>query len=275
MKYYAACAGYTGNPDIASAIVYPPMRVLLSFYYYKKKGDLVKKLLRSGVEVLIDSGAFTAHNSGKTVDINEYCKFIYDTGVSQYAGLDVIGDSKATMINQKYMESVGLSPIPTFHMGSTIDEVEPLLEYGRIAFGGMVFNKGLRNHMDILWSHILKRKPNIKIHGFWVTNLEFMARYPWDSIDSSNFQACRRWGDQHMLWNGLKFRKFSAKEFYNLLRDHYLYPSHVLDDLKNIRYLEYLFSVNSYKMYAEHLNEINKHKKFEYLTSQGDLFDKQ
>ena len=249
------------------------LSVLMSFHYYKKKAELVRKLLRKGVEVLIDSGAFSAKNSGKEIKMDDYCRFIYDTGASQYAGLAVIGDSKATMENQKYMESVGLNPIPTFHMGSTIDEVEPLLEYGRIAFGGMVFSAGLRNHMDILWSHILKRKPKIRIHGFGVTNLEFMARYPWDSVDSSSFQSCRRFGRQHMMWNGFKFRTFKEKEFYNLLRDHYLYPTHVLDDLKNIRYLEYLFSVNSYKMYAEHLHELNKHKTFAYLPAQGDLFE--
>jgi hypothetical protein len=128
-------------------------------------------------------------------------------------------------------------------------------------------------HCDEVWHYILSNNPSLKVHGFGLTNIELMERYPWYSVDSSSFQGCRRFGRQSLLHNGFEFKTMSEDEFLILLSDGYNYD---LEELKNNNkkriYLEDLFAVNSIKQYAAHLDEINKYKKFNYLTAQTKLF---
>lgn len=275
MRYFAACIDDTG---IEASTLFAPRRVLLSYHYYKNKGDRVRELLEDGVEVFIDSGAFSAKNSGTEVNLDEYCEYLHQVKPTRYAVLDVIGDAKGTLENQRYMESKGLKPIPTFHMGSRITELDPYLEYDYIALGGMVMSSGIQNHCDKVWAKILKTKPDLKVHGFGLTNLNLMKRYPWYSVDSSSFQSLRRFGRTTILTNGLQFDTISEDEFLNLLKKGYRYGEEGVERLmedktRNRNYIYDLHAVNSIKLYAEHLRELNKHRDFSYLTQQLNLFE--
>jgi hypothetical protein len=270
MKYYAA----VGDKNELSAVtVLPPVRALFSYYYYKKKVNEIQEFIRGNGEAFIDSGAFSADSVGAVIDIDEYCEFIINSGSPIYAGLDVIGDAKATAKNVSYMERVHkLKPIPTFHMGSKLEDLAELMDYPYIALGGLVFSKNIMNHCDAVWSYILRENPKLKVHGFGVTNLEIMARYPWYSVDSSSFKSCRRFGRQNILWgDGFEFKTIEEQEFWKILQSMgYKDP---LDMTNPERYFLYDFhSVQSYKMYAAHLKEVNKHKKFDYLIAQQKLF---
>lgn len=268
MKYYAAVVDKIG---VKAARYYPPYNILMSFHYYKKKGDLLKELLKDGVDIFLDSGAFSAMSLGKTIDINEYCKFIIDNGLVNYASLDVIGDAAATMENYKFMKSeYGLSPIPTFHMGSRIEDLYPLLDCGYIALGGLVFSPGIKSHCDEVWSTILKENPKLKVHGFGLTNIDLMKRYPWYSVDSSSYTSCRRFGRQIILYNGMGFKQFPEDEYKAMLEER----GYILEGMDNkTRWFIYDFeAIQSYKMYTAHLTELNKIKSFNYLINQTKLF---
>jgi hypothetical protein len=268
MKYYAACAT---NEGIRAAIVAIPKRVLLSYFYFSKP-QLIKDLLAKGVEVFIDSGAFSARSSGKPIKLEEYCQFLLETGVTTYAGLDVIGDAEATMINQKRMETeFGLKPIPTFHLGSDIKDLEALYAYDYIAFGGLVHSPGIENHLDEAWKYILENCPKMRVHGFGVTNLKFIEKYPWYSIDSSSYSSCPRYGRQPLLAGGKNFETISEDEFLQFLQDNYCYPREVLDDLATRRHLEQLFAVNSIKTFVDIITEIHQLKDFNFLVKQNRL----
>jgi hypothetical protein len=54
---------------------------------------------RNELRILIDSGAFTAWKSGKTISVDDYCKFIESLPVKpwRYFTLDVVGDPKGTL----------------------------------------------------------------------------------------------------------------------------------------------------------------------------------
>lgn len=137
MKYYAAVVN---EDEIKATCFMPPYQILASYHYFKNTPELIKSCLLKYYDVLIDSGAFSAANSNKNINIDDYCKFIKDTGVTNYAGLDVIGDAKATLENTEYMiQKHGLNPIPTFHLGSKIEDLDRLLKYNYIALGGLVF----------------------------------------------------------------------------------------------------------------------------------------
>lgn len=270
MKYYAAVGD---KRELAAVQIIPPVRALFSYHYYKNKVEEIQEFVAANHEAFIDSGAFSAASLKVNIDIDDYCEFIIKTGATVYAGLDVIGDAKATAKNVDYMERVHkLSPIPTFHMGSKLDDLKELMDYPYIALGGLVFSKNITNHCDRVWGYILNNNPKLRVHGFGLTNLEMMARYPWYSVDSSSYKSCRRFGRQSILWgDGFDFKTIEEKEYWKLLEQ--MGYKDMLGMVNNERYLIYdFFSCQSYKTYAAHLSEVNKHKSFEYLTKQLNLF---
>lgn len=270
MKYFAAVGD---QREISAVCVIPPVRMLCSYHYFKSKRDLVKSLVDSGYEIFIDSGAFSAHTKGVEINIDEYCEFIKYTGSGTYAGLDVIGDAKRTMENCRYMaERHSLAPIPTFHLGCDLNDLYKIIDYPYIALGGLVFSSNIMRYCDEVWGIILRERPNIRVHGFGLTNLELMERYPWYSVDSSSYKGCRRFGRQSILWGDeFEFRTMSEDEYWKLLEQQGY--KDIAGLTNNERYFLYdFYSVQSYKTYAAHLKVVNRIKDFSYLTAQEKLF---
>lgn len=158
---------------------------------------------REKVDLFLDSGAFSAWTQGTEININEYIAFVqkHQDIIEVYANLDVIGDPKATWKNQKIMEAAGLTPLPTFHYGEDIKWLERYLRsgYDYIALGGMVpiSTSALRYWLDNLFQNYLCTPsgiPKVKVHGFGLTSLPLMLRYPWYSMDSTSWKIVGRLG---------------------------------------------------------------------------------
>lgn len=265
MKFYAAVLS---KWEIGPVTVQPPFNILGSYHYFERHPEYLRECMEKGMDVFVDSGAFSAENKGAKIDIDEYCHFIKETKCGTYAGLDVIGDSKATKENQEYMERVyGLTPIPTFHMGSDPIALREMFgKYPYIALGGLVLSGGRERYCDEIWGMILRECPKLRVHGFGMTNFELMERYPWYSVDSSSYKSGRRYGRQQILWNGFDFITFQEKEYLEFLRGLHYDVDNLTKEQK--RHIYDYYSVQSYKLYAEHLNAVNKIKDFSYLTAQ-------
>ena len=159
--------------------------------------------MKHPVELFLDSGAYSAFSQGVTVDIDEYIDFIkaHQKYLAVYANLDVIGDPVATMKNQKYMESKGLKPLPCFHFGEDFKYLDYYLDrYDYLAFGGMVgkHTPALSSWLDKTFNIICdqeSRLPRVKVHGYGMTSLMLMIRYPWYSVDSTSWVVQSRLGD--------------------------------------------------------------------------------
>lgn len=154
------------------------------------------------VELFLDSGAFSAWNQGVTIRVEDYISFVkkYRKSISLYAVLDVIGDAEGTWRNQKIMEDAGLCPLPCFHFGEPLKYLERYVrEYDYIAIGGLA-KKGARPEMfefldrcfDVICDD--KGMPQTRVHGFAVTSLKAMRRYPWYSVDSTTWLLVSRMG---------------------------------------------------------------------------------
>jgi len=271
MRYYPAVMD---DISIAAATALEPKRMLMSYHYFKSKEKLVKDHISKGHDIFLDSGAFSAMTLGKDIDIDEYCNFIISAGIKKYAVLDVIGDAQGTYENFLFMRSeYDLSPIPVFHMGGTAGELERLLEYKYVALGGLVKSPNIDNHLKKCWEIILKKSAPPKIHGFGLTNIEMMKKYPWYSVDSSSYTGCRRFGRQLVLENNFTFKTLREEEFITFLEEKYMYESKNLwEDNNKRRYLEDFFAISDMKIFADHLTSINKWKDFKYLTHQEELF---
>jgi hypothetical protein len=176
---------------------------LWSYYHLTIINGKMPEVTNKKVELFLDSGAFSAWSQGKTIDINEYIDFIkeHKKVIDVYANLDVIGDAQATWKNQVVMEKAGLHPLPVFHFGEDMKWLIKMLEkdYDYIGLGGMVpiSTTNLYHWLDDLFTNYLTDKygiPIVKIHGFGLTSLRLMLRYPWYSVDSTSWVLTGRMG---------------------------------------------------------------------------------
>lgn len=281
MKYYSAVVN---EDEIAATTLFPPYNILASYHYFKNKIEVLKKSIDLRHDLFIDSGAFSAANSGKEINIDDYCAFLKEVNAVNYASLDVLGNAEETMKNYKYMvEKHSLKPIPTFHMGSPITALREILALNPsyIALGGLVFSPGIENHCDEVWSVILSEAKGLRVHGFGLTNIELMKRYPWYSVDSSSFKSCKRFGRQGIIYNDFEFSTFSEDEYLEMLKKQGYeipevtagMPKEEITKINKKKWFIYDFnSAQSYKLYAAYLTELNKTKDFSYLTAQTKLF---
>lgn len=173
----------------------------LESYHYISRAAVVERIRREGRKVFLDSGAFSAFTMGIEVDLPRYCDYIRSNldiiehvdGQPLASVLDAIGSAEGTWKNQFAMEQLGVRPLPCYHYG----EPEEVLEYyaanySYITIGGMVpiSTQQLKLWLDRIWPRYLCNADGtakLKVHGFGLTSLPLMMRYPWFSVDSSTW----------------------------------------------------------------------------------------
>lgn len=178
---------------------------ILDSYHYIHKQKMVDRIRSTGRRIFLDSGAFSAFTQGVTINLQEYCRYILkNRDIFEVASvLDAIGNpdnpqslreaADKTYYNLTMMERFGVEALPCFHYG----EPEHVLEYYAsnyeyITLGGMVpiSSPQLKIWLDRIWGKYLTNPdgtPKLKVHGFGLTSVPLMARYPWYSVDSSSW----------------------------------------------------------------------------------------
>lgn len=222
MKIYAA-AVYTSNLHLHGPMYNrltprekksrQDVRYILESYHYVHKQSQVEKMRKDGVRIFLDSGAFSAYMLGSVIDIDAYIAYVKTNQdiIEICSVLDGIGDPQRTFDNQTYMERRGVKPIPCFHYGEDPKWLLHYLDrYDYISLGGMVpvSKPQLRIWLDRIWHDYLtdsEGKPKVKVHGFGLTKLDLMWRYPWYSVDSTSWQQAGS--------NGLLILPPSARKF--------------------------------------------------------------
>lgn len=175
---------------------------ILESYHYVGKQAYVDNMRLNAARIFLDSGAFSAFTLGVTIDVAEYCEYIrrnqdiirVEDGVVMASVLDGIGDPLQTYRNQLEMEQRGAKPLPCFHAGEDERYLEWYVKnYEYITLGGMVGSstKQLCIWLDRIWERYLTDpgtgRPRLKVHGFGITAIPIMERYPWHSCDSSSW----------------------------------------------------------------------------------------
>lgn len=181
------------------------MQPLLSFYYTRPQAMITPDQFT----FFLDSGAYSAWTMGAKIDIDEYCAFIKANieTIEVYACLDSIpgkigqiastaernAAAELTWKNYLYMRGEGLDPLPVYHYGEDQRFLDRMLEYGceYIGIGGLVgVPSGSRQvWLDRLFSYLTDDfgMPRIKTHGFGMTAVPLIFRYPWYSVDSTSW----------------------------------------------------------------------------------------
>lgn len=131
-----------------------------------------------------------------------YIEYLYEheDNLEMYVSLDIIFNAKASWEMQKYMESCGLNPIPVFHQGEDWKYLKRYVDnYEYIGIGGLAQNASAKSYAefgDEAFKMICNKdgSPKLKVHGFAMTSIQLMKRYPWYSCDSSTWVSLSRNG---------------------------------------------------------------------------------
>lgn len=177
-------------------------RKLFSYYYHGAQQDNkpTKEIMDTlGVtkDLFLDSGAFSAFTKGAELSLEAYAEYIHASdGIwTCMSNLDDIkGNSQLTYDNQKALESMGCPVCPVYHAREDPKWLMKYIDegYDYIFIGGMVpeSTKFLLTWLDDIWGHYLtdeQGKPLVKVHGFGLTTVDLITRYPWYSVDSSTW----------------------------------------------------------------------------------------
>lgn len=186
---------------------------LLESYHYIHRQTFVDSIRADGRKVFLDSGAFSSFTKGVEVDLPKYCDYIkrnkdiieHVDGTLLASVLDGIGDPLKTWQNQLAMEQLGVRPLPCFHYGEDERYLEwYIANYDYITLGGMVpiSTPQLKLWLDRIWEKYLtdgSGRPRVKVHGFGLTTVSLMERYPWYSVDSSSWVQIARVGGMLLM----------------------------------------------------------------------------
>lgn len=185
-----------------------------ALYSYLNKKHIEKIVLihPNKNKLMIDSGAYGAYTRGVNIDLIEYCEWLKQNNdkMDYYVALDVIGNWRESADNLSIMLRMGLNPIPVFHLGSPLNELDRLCkEHKYIGLGGMVQasrnRELLKQWLDNCWS-IIKIYWPIKIHGFGLTAIWALERYPFYSVDSTTVLKARSMGKT------VQFNKYNLRQ---------------------------------------------------------------
>lgn len=167
---------------------------------------------KNKISLILDSGAFSAWTRRVAIDIDEYIKFSLENieHIDYVVNLDVIpgfpGDKNITedkkeasaaagYENYYYMLKKGIPKeklIHVFHMGEDMKWLRKMVD--EIPYIGLSPANDRRTPEKIIWLDKCmpivcdnKGTPKVKFHGFAVTALPIMLRYPWYSVDSTTW----------------------------------------------------------------------------------------
>jgi len=154
------------------------------------------------INLFLDSGAYSAWSKGAKISLQKYIDFIYEHKqyLEVYVNLDDLNSPEKTWENQKEMERQGLSPLPVYHFKEDEKYLRKVLEYEYFGLGGaaLVATPVRARFYDYIFSIICPESnsylPTHKIHGFGLTSLKLMLRYPWYSVDSTSWVMTSRTG---------------------------------------------------------------------------------
>ena len=177
---------------------------------------VLRTIAESQLCIFLDSGGFSAFTQGVEIDLDKYIEFIrrFEDILTVYANLDVIGDAAGTQRNQAYMEKRGLRPLPAFHFGSDLKVLKRMADkYDYLALGGLVplamSPRKLMGWLDRCFSVI---RDQAKVHGFGMTGIPMLKRYPWYSVDSMSWLGGTMRGEIYTFKDGKLLLTKTTKE---------------------------------------------------------------
>jgi len=153
------------------------------------------------IDLVLDSGAYSAHTKGVAIDITAYGDFLLANKADIYhaVNLDVIAPESpeaaaaAGWNNFLRMRKRGIDVMPVFHARENVKWLDMMLdETDYIGLSGTSLVSPAENLVwhNLMWNHVTDSAgyPVAKFHAFGDTSPHSMRTYPFFSADSATWQ---------------------------------------------------------------------------------------
>ena len=176
--------------------------------------------MKKKVDLILDSGAFSAWKKGLEIDVDDYADFALAkmeclhkvVNLDRIPGewgrvpspAEVEGSAKHGMKNLKRLRKRGIDAMPVFHQGERFYWLDKMIGEGFDWIGISPANdrttKQKRAWLDEVFTHLCGDHgyPQVKTHGFGVTALPIIFAYPWYSVDSTTWLLQPSYGKLHI-----------------------------------------------------------------------------
>lgn len=174
--------------------------------------------MKNKIDLFLDSGAFSAWTQNTQINLDDYIQFCLENldFVTAIANLDVIPgrpyqqrtqediDTSAARGWENYqrMLKAGIPKdklVHIFHQGEDMKWLKRMVK--EIPYIGLSPANDSVTSQKVMWldscmEYVLDTEgfPLVKFHGFAVTSLQLMLRYPWYSVDSTSWVITGRLG---------------------------------------------------------------------------------
>lgn len=203
-----------------------PINCLVTFPFIKTWDEAQKTL---GVQwpvksTILDSGAFSAWNSGKVIDFEALCTEAGNGRWDEAVCMDVIGNPEASLENARIMKARGLHVMPVFHFGEPWDILKAYKEeFNRVGLSCR-FGEPMAYSMRWLEQCFARAYP-CPFHSFgWVQEKTLMA-LPFATADTASWHTGIRFG-KGQAYPGIRIpkRTEAGPDVYDLRADvhHYI-----------------------------------------------------
>ena len=190
---------------------------LESFYVIN---DNFMKLVNNCELFLLDSGAFTFMNNKKKTKISfddyleEYIKFINKHNIKHFFELDidsVVGLEKVEKLRKRLETATNKKCIPVWHKSRGKDYfIEMCKNYEYVSIGGLVTKEIPPNDYKYFnWFIDTAHDYNCQIHALGFTNTNLLAKYKFDSVDSTSWLSGGRFGHIY-LFDGKNINQYNG-----------------------------------------------------------------
>lgn len=143
--------------------------------------------------LMLDSGAFTAHNTGSSIDMDELICESKKAHYTESVALDVIGNGPASLENARKMQQAGSSAFPVFHIGEPLELLAAYCaEFPKVGLSCR-FGEPPTQSMRWLDACFNQQWPH-KFHSFGWTAPRMLNTFPFHSADSSTWSSLQRFG---------------------------------------------------------------------------------
>ena len=175
--------------------------------------ELLSKWDRNKYRLIIDSGAFSAFNSGAEIRFEDYCAFLdrikflnWDAAVQ----LDVVFNPKETQINYQRHLDRGDRVCPVFTRGDKWDYMQSLIDNDKYVFvGGVQGGSGAKEFAK----YCLERTKGKMIHFLAFVRPDWLIHYRPFSVDSSSWSSSCRFGSLHLYVGDGRIKALERKDF--------------------------------------------------------------
>lgn len=176
------------------------LNLLIAYPYFSVRlFDRVRSLPFS-VRVLIDSGAYTAWNTGRKITLDGYCTALEKLPIQawRYFALDVVNDIEGTRRNLDEMIRRGFRPSPVLTPSDSIDRIDDYFTVSDLIGIATYKPRRYKRDQQARLINAMAKVDGRMAHLLGMTSMNWVKLHRPYSIDSSTWLNGRKYGSMRL-----------------------------------------------------------------------------